>query len=349
VQYRPLGKTDIRVSVMALGCWPFAGGAVWGHQEDSDSIDTVHAALDAGINFFDTAEGYEEGKSERILGQGLKGRRTEAVIATKVSPNHLASEDLMLACERSLKNLGTDYIDLYQIHWPSRSAVPQPGAKAAMGSGGSATREVPLEESIDALERLKKAGKIRTIGVSNFARQDLTHALGLADIVSDQIPYSLVWRAIEYEIKPLCTKNRVGIICYSPLAQGLRTGRYRAADDVPEGLARTRLFSNKRPMARHDDPGAEKEVFEAVRKIQRVADRVGASMAEVSLAWIRQRRGVMSFLVGARTPDELKRNLPTLDVKLDAATSRDLARITDPIRKKIGKNADPWNSNNRMR
>jgi aryl-alcohol dehydrogenase-like predicted oxidoreductase len=349
VQYRPLGKTDVKVSVMALGCWPFAGGAVWGEQDDNDSIATVHASLDAGINFFDTAEGYEEGKSERVLGRGLKGRRHEAVIATKVSPNHLGAEDVMLACERSLRNLGTDYIDLYQIHWPSRAALPRPGAKAAVGSGGGSAREVPLPETIEALERLKRQGKIRAIGVSNFARQDLGQAVRLTDIESDQIPYSLVWRAIEYEIKPLCVKNKVGIICYSPLAQGLLTGRYRSANDVPVGLARTRLFSNKRPMARHDDPGCEKEVFDAIKKIQKVADRLGEPMANVALAWIRQRRGVMSFLVGARTPDELKRNLPTLDVRLDSATSRELARITEPIKRKVGTNADPWNSNNRMR
>ncbi|MBI4219460.1 MAG: aldo/keto reductase, partial [Chloroflexi bacterium] len=317
--------------------------------DDRDSIATVHAALDAGINFFDTAEGYEEGKSERVLGQGLKGRRNEAVIATKVSANHLGAEDVMLACERSLRSLGTDYIDLYQIHWPSRAGLPQPGAKAAMGSGGSSAREVPLPETIEALERLKKQGKIRAIGVSNFARQDLGHAVRLTDIESDQIPYSLLWRAIEYEIKPLCTKNKVGIICYSPLAQGLLTGRYPSADDVPEGLARTRLFSNKRPMARHDDLGCEKEVFEAIGKIQKVADRLGEPMAAVSLAWIRQRRGVTSFLVGARKPDELKMNLPALDVKLDASTARELSRITEPIKKAIGKNADPWNSTNRMR
>ncbi|MBI4307071.1 MAG: aldo/keto reductase [Chloroflexi bacterium] len=349
MQYRTLGKTDSKVSVMALGCWPFAGGAVWGDQDDKDSIATVHAALDAGINFFDTAEGYEEGKSERVLGQGLKGRRHEAVIATKVSPNHLGAEDVMLACERSLRNLATDYIDLYQIHWPSRAALPQPGQKAAMGSGGGADREVPLRETLEALEKLKRQGKIRTIGVSNFGPKDLSAAIDLSDIVTNQIPYSLLWRAIEHEIKPISVKNRTGIICYSPLAQGLLTGRYKSADDVPEGLARTRLFSNKRPMARHEDPGCESEVFEAIKKIQQVADRVGEPMAAVALAWIRQRRGVTSFLVGARKPDELKMNLPALDVKLDSATSRELARITQPIKRAIGKNADPWNSNNRMR
>ncbi len=349
MQYRKLGNTDIKVSVMALGCWPFAGGAVWGHQDDGDSIATVHTALDNGINFFDTAEGYEAGKSEQVLGQGLKGRRDKAVIATKVSPNHLSAEDVVLSCERSLQMLGTDYIDLYQVHWPSRAGVAQPGQKQAVGSGGTGGKEVPMGETVRALERLKKQGKVRAIGVSNFAVQDLSAILKLTDIVSDQLPYSLLWRAIEFEIKPLCVQRHVGIICYSPLAQGLLAGRYKNADEVPEGLARTRLFSNKRPQARHTDPGYEKETFEAIRQVKKVADGLGEHIAAVSLAWLRQRRGVTSFLVGARKPAELTQNLPAMDLKLDASTVKELNSITGGVKRYVGRNPDPWNSENRTR
>ena len=141
MEYRKLGTADIEVSVMALGCWPFAGGMVWGEQDEGESIATVHAALDAGINFFDTAEGYEEGHSERVLGRGLTGRRQQAVIASKVSPNHLTPEGIAAACEQSLENLQTDYIDLYQIHWPNH--------------------DIPIETSWRALEELLAAGKIR--------------------------------------------------------------------------------------------------------------------------------------------------------------------------------------------
>lgn len=351
MQYRKLGNTDIKVSPMALGCWPFAGGAVWGPQDDNDSIATVHASLDNGINFFDTAEGYENGKSEDVLGAALKGRRDEAVIATKVSPNHLGAEDVVLSCERSLRFLKTDYIDLYQVHWPSRSAVQpaQQRGKQAVGAGGGSSREVPLAETVDALERLKRQGKIRSIGVSNFAVRDLSKVLKMTQIVTDQLPYSLLWRAIEYEIKPLCVKNTVGIICYSPLAQGLLAGRYKSADEVPEGLARTRIFSNTRPMARHSEPGCEGEAFGAIRKIKKVADGLGQPLAAVALAWVRQRRGVTSFLVGARKPAELTQNLPALDLKLSAETVRELSATTEAVKRKIGKNADPWNSENRMR
>ena len=184
MEYRKLGQTDIDVSVIGLGCWPFAGGAYWGEQDDEDSIATVRAALDAGINFFDTAEGYGRGYSEQVLGRGLQGRRHEAVIATKVSASHLSAEEVARACEQSLTNLQTDYIDLYQIHWPNW--------------------QIPLSETVEALGLLRQGGKIRAIGVSNFAVRDQSDMLALSDCATNQLPYSLLWRVIEDDIQPLC-------------------------------------------------------------------------------------------------------------------------------------------------
>lgn len=329
MQYRKLGNTDIDVSVMALGCWPFAGGKVWGEQSDDDSIATVHAALDAGINFFDTAEGYEAGHSERVLGQGLLGRREEAVIATKVSPSHLSGPDVIAACEQSLRNLQTDYIDLYQIHWPNWA--------------------VPLEETVAGLETLQRQGKIRAIGVSNFGVQDLSAILELTDVVTDQMPFSLLWRVIEGDVLPLCVERNVGIICYSPLAQGLLTGRYTSADDVPDGLARTRLYAASRPQSQHGEPGCEAEVFAALAEIRRIAGGLGQPMAAVALAWARQQPGVTSFLVGARKPEELAWNLPSLELALSAEVVAELNRVTEPVKRALGNNPDPWMSPSRMR
>lgn len=327
--YRKPGNTEIDVSVMALGCWPFAGGKVWGEQSDDDSIATVHAALDAGINFFDTAEGYEAGHSERVLGRGLLGRRDEAVIATKVSPSHLAEADVIAACEQSLRNLQTDVIDLYQIHWPNWA--------------------VPLEETVGALETLQRQGKIRAIGVSNFGVQDLSAILELTDVATDQMPFSLLWRVIEGEVQPLCMDRGVGIICYSPLAQGLLTGRYASADEVPEGLARTRLYADSRPQSQHGEAGCEAEVFAALAEIRRIADGLGQPMAAVALAWVRQQVGVTSFLVGARKPEELAWNLPSLELELSAEVLAELNRVTQPVKRALGSNPDPWMSPSRMR
>jgi myo-inositol catabolism protein IolS len=328
MQYTALGKrSDMQVSAIALGCWPFAGGDVWGAQADADSIAAVHAALDEGINFFDTAEGY--GRSEEVLGRGLMGRRHEATVATKVSAANLAEKDVINACERSLRALQTDYIDLYQIHWPNW--------------------DVPLAETVGALETLQEKGKIRAYGVCNFAEQDLSEMIALGQCVTDQLPYNLAWRGIERAVLPLCRANGVGVICYSPLAQGVLTGRYANADEMPEGLARTRLYSGERSMSEHGESGHEEELFTAVAQVRRIAADLGEPMAAVSLAWARQQEGVTSLLVGARNADEVRRNLPSLDLTLPADVLRQLAQVTESLKEALGESLDMWYVPSRMR
>lgn len=329
MEYRQLGTSGIEVSVMALGCWPFAGGSTWGDQDDEVSNQTVHAALDAGINFFDTAEGYGSGHSERVLGEGLKGRRDEAIIATKVSGGNISPVKIADACEQSLRNLQTDVIDLYQIHWPNH--------------------EIPIEESWRTLEDLKSTGKVRALGVCNFAVQDMGDLLANGHCETDQLPFNLLWRPIEQEIQPLCVENNVGLICYSSLAQGLLTGRYETAGDVPEGLSRSRLFSSERPLAKHGEDGCEEIAFEAIEQVRQIAEELGQSMAAVAFAWVRQQPGVTSLLVGSRSPDELALNLPSLDVHLDDATIGRLNEATQPVKDHLGQSADMWVSPSRMR
>ncbi len=328
MEYRQLGKTDMQVSVLALGCWPFAGGQFWGEQDDNDSIATVHAALDAGINFFDTAEAYEKGTSERVLGRALVGKRDQAIIATKVA-GRLHKAGVIEACEESLRNLQTDYIDLYQIHWPNH--------------------KIPLSETVEALHHLRDQGKIRAIGVSNFAVQDFTELVGLTDCETNQMPYSLLWRVIEDEIKPLCMAHETGILCYSSLMQGLLTGRYANADAVPDNIARTRLYAGSRPMTEHTEPGCEAEVFAALAEVRRIADELGQPMATVALAWVRQQPGVTAFLVGARKPEELAWNLPVMDLTLSDDVVAELARVTEPVKTKLAGNPDMWMAPSRMR
>lgn len=330
MQYKPLGKTGIRVSEFALGCWPFAGGSVWGPQDDAVSIATVHAALERGVTFFDTAEGYDDDShSEEVLGRALAGRRSEAVIATKISPPHLVPALVEGACDASLRRLQTDYIDLYQIHWPNH--------------------DVPIEDSLDSLTRLRDSGKIRSIGVSNFGVRDLSSALESADIVTDQLPYNLLWRPIEVEILPKCLDNGVGLICYSPLAQGLLTGRYSSPDDVPDGLSRSRLFSSERPLANHGESGCETEAFDAIAKVIAIADRLEEHPAKISLSWVRSRPGVTALLVGARSPEELDLNMPAFEYDLPDGIVEELEAATDLVKSKLGANADMWNADNRMR
>jgi len=322
MKYHKLGRTDIEVSVVAMGCWALAGGHTWGPQDEADSIATVHSALDAGVNFFDTAEGYGRGYSEEVLGRALKGRRHEAVIATKVSKGHLAPGDVIEACESSLRRLQTDVIDLYQIHWPSR--------------------DVSISETFPALEKLRDQGKVRAIGMSNFAIGDLTDLLTIGHCQTDQLPYSLLWRAIEYEIRPKCIEEGIGILCYSPLMQGLLTGKYASPGDVPEGRARSRHFSKERPRVRHGESGCEKETFSAIERIRQISASVGESMAKVSVAWLLAQPGVNAVLAGARKPDQIRETAQAADLVLASETIDSLNETTEGVKRLLGTSSDIW-------
>ena len=329
MHYRKLGKSDISVSAVAMGCWALAGDATWGPQDRAKSIATVGAALDMGVNLFDTAEGYSGGDSESVLGQALMGRRHEAVIATKVSRANLSAEEIRRACESSLRRLRTDYVDLYQIHWPSRT--------------------VSLLETMAALERLREQGMVRAIGVCNFGVQDLSDLLAIGWAEANQLPYSLLWRAIEYEIRQKCMDEGIGILCYSTLAQGLLTGKFASADDVPQGRARTRLFSGDRPEARHEEAGCEEEVFTALDQIRHICDEVHQPMANVALAWLLHQSGVTAVIAGARRPDQIQQTALAADLALGPETIMRLTEATEEVKRISGPNADMWQSNGRFR
>ena len=235
MRYRQLGQTDLQVSTVALGCWQFGGGELWGDKNQDEVTDVVHAAIDAGINLFDTAEGYGGGQSEQMLGEALGSRRDEVLIATKAS--HVQADYVTSACEKSLKRLQTDVIDLYQVHWPRHDA--------------------PLSETLGAYEKLRDEGKIRVIGVCNFGPQDFDEMMQICRAESNQMLYSMFCRMLENTVTPRCLENDVSILCYSPLAQGLLTGRWRSIDEVPPVRARNRLFSSERSHTHHHGPGCE--------------------------------------------------------------------------------------------
>ena len=330
MRYATLGNTDIEVSRMALGCWPFAGGRVWGPQDDNDSIAAVHAALDAGVTFFDTAEGYsDDSNSEEVLGRALGGRRGDAVIATKFTRTDEDPHIIASRCEGSLKRLNTDYIDLYQIHWPNH--------------------DVPIADTMAELLKLQESGKVRALGVCNFAKRDLTDILECGAIVTDQVPYNLLWRALEFSIKPTCVANNVGVICYSPLQQGLLTGRYATADDVPEGLSRSRHFHKDRAQSVHGEEGCEEETFATIASVLKIAEEVGEHPAKLSLAWLLAQEGITSLLVGSRNADEVALNTPSFDYDLPSGVEDALSAATDELKQILGENADFWQSPGRMR
>lgn len=314
-----------------MGCWALAGDATWGPQDEATSIATVHAALDAGINFFDTAESYSSGRSEEILGKALAGRRHEAIIASKMSASHLTPDKLKAACEGSLRRLGTDYLDVYYIHWPNP--------------------DVPIAATLGALEELKQEGKIRVAACSNFGKYDLSDLLEAGRVEANQLAYNLLFRAIEYEIQGLCAEHNIGITCYSPLAQGLLTGKFRSMDEVPEGRARTRHFASTRPGTRHGEQGAEAEVTEALARIRHICGQAGVEMSHAALAWLISREAVASVIVGARTPEQALENAKAGSLELPEDVLAQLTAATKELKEKLGPNADMWESeeNSRIR
>jgi aryl-alcohol dehydrogenase-like predicted oxidoreductase len=280
MQKRKLGNSGLEVTAITFGCWQ-AGGDSWTDVNDDSSIATMRAALDAGINFFDTAEGYGNGHSEEVLATALEGKRDEVLIATKT--NDLASEKLIAACEKSLKRLQTDHVDLYQIHWPS-------------GTWGGPI--IPIGDTMGALLKLKEQGKIRAIGVSNFNAQQIAEALQFGQIDSLQPPYSLLWRAYEDNgTFAACVPNNVGIISYSSIAQGLLSGKFNA-DNKPgekDNRSKNLLFQGEH----------YERALQAVEKLKPIAAKYSTTLAQLATAWVLAQPSMTSAIVGARTPDQI--------------------------------------------
>ena len=332
MKYVKLGKTDIDISELALGCWSFAGGVYWGEQDDQESIKTIDAAIDFGINFLDTAEGYGKGRSEQIIGKALKGRRDKVVIATKVSNTaHFKADTIIHACEESLKNLQSDYIDLYYLHWPNMS--------------------VPFSETMEGIYKLKKQGKIRAGGISNFGLKQLAmlEDTGFMDLLeAHQLPYNLLWRSIEYGIQQRSIELGLSIVCYSTLAQGLLSGRYNCANDVPENLKVVRYYSDPEGL-RHGGKGCENDVFTALRELVPICEEAGLTLPQACLAWLRMQKGVTSLLTGPRNIDELTQNVKSVGVTISEEMAARMTAISEKVKVKIGGNTDMWMNGDKIR
>jgi myo-inositol catabolism protein IolS len=318
MQKRQLGKSKIEISPIIFGGWQ-AGKSGWTSINDDDTIAAHRAALDAGMTTFDTAEAYGEGYSERILAQAIGDRREEIVIATKVFANHLKHDQVLEACERSLKNLGTDRIDLYQIHWPA-------------GSFGS--DKIPIEETMGALNQLKEQGKIRAIGVSNFSREQLAEASQYGRVDSIQPPYSLFWRQVEREISPYCVENEISILAYSPLAQGLLTGKFERDHQFEEGdnRASNKLFQGEMYQRAQD----------ALDQLRPLAEKYGVTLGELTLAWLITQPQA-NAIVGARNAQQAQQNAGAGSVEIDADDLATIDEIGRTVTDQQDNNPVMWN------
>lgn len=306
MESRVLGKTNIRLSPIIMGTWQ-TGKSMWTGIDDAQSEKAIQAAMDAGITTFDTAEAYGNGHSEKVLGKAIGNHRDKMVILSKVFSNHLKYDQVIGACDRSLKNLGTDYLDLYQIHWP-------PGSFGA--------KKVPLEEPMKALADLKDQGKIRAIGVSNFSLDQLKAICKIGPIESLQPPYSLLWRHVETDTLTWCRENGVTIMAYSPMAQGLLTGKFGLNHQFEKGDHRSsnRLF--------HAD--VYPHVQQALDALRPIAEKKGITMAQLALAWVIAKPGVCA-IAGARNARQTTDNAKAADVTLTEAELDELDRISRPV------------------
>ncbi|MBD2002425.1 MULTISPECIES: aldo/keto reductase [Cyanophyceae] len=318
MQTRSLGTSEIQITPIIMGTWQ-AGKKMWVGIEDADSIKAIRAAFDAGITTVDTAEVYGEGHSEQIVAQALSDVRDKAVYATKVFANHLKYDQVIEACARSLKNLNTDYIDLYQIHWPA---------------GTFKSEIVPIEETMNALNHLKEQGKIRTIGVSNFNRTQLEEAAQYGRIDSLQPPYSLFWRSVEKDLTPYCVENNISIVAYSPLAQGLLTGKFEPGHkfDPQDNRAKNKLFQGEN----YD------RAQSALDKLRPIAERHQCSLAQLALAWlIAQPQG--NAIAGARNEQQAVDNAKAGDINLSADDVQEIDAIGRIVTDHLDDNPIMWN------
>ena len=334
-------NSGFELSILGTGCWAFGGGEYWGDQNQNDVNNVVHASVDFGINYFDTAEAYNEGRSESSLGKAIIGiPRDRLLIGTKVSPSNCYKETLIGHCEASLERLQTDYIDLYMVHWPIH-----PHSIRHFTTDTRIIENPPaISEALEALHALKQQGKIRNFGVSNFSFNRLKD-LPLEEIAVNELPYNLLCRAVEYDALPVCKEKGIGVIGYMALLQGILADIYPSFDDIPVWQRRTRHFNcNSTKECRHGEEGAEKETDIALKNIRRICKESGFSMAELAVKWIPGNPVITCMLVGSRNIKELEANVKAVNVPLSKEIKDELDRITLPVKERLGNHFDYYES-----
>lgn len=321
MEFRQLGKSGLKVPVISFGTGTFGGEGelfkAWGSTDVKEATRLIDVCMEAGVNFFDTADVYSRGASEEILGEALKGRRDKVLISTKATfrmgegPNDLGSSrhHLIKSVDDSLKRLKTDYVDLYHMH----------GFDAI----------TPVEEVLSTLDTLVKAGKIRYIGCSNFSgwhlmkSLDISEKYGWSRYVSHQAYYSLIGREFEWELMPLAEDQKVGTMVWSPLGWGRLTGKIRRNEPLPE---QSRLHKT----ASFGPPVNNELLFDVVDVLDEIAKETGKSIAQISLNWLLQRPTVANIVIGARNEEQLKQNLGAVGWNLTEDQVARLDAVSEP-------------------
>ena len=317
MELRFLGTSEVQISPIIMGTWQ-AGKEMWVGIDDSETTKALRAAFEAGITTIDSAEYYGHGHSERVIGKALADVRDQVVYATKVFPNHLKYDQVIEACHCSLKNLKTDYIDLYQIHWPA-------------GSWG--TEFVPVEETMRAMNDLREQGLIRVIGVSNFSRTQLEEAAQYGRIDSLQPPYSLFWRQVEKDAQPYCMENTITILAYSSMAQGLLTGKFGPNHKFAQGDHRSR---NKLFKAEN-----YQRVQQALERLRPIAKRYGISLGQLALGWLIVQPNTCA-IAGARNAEQVGQNAKAGEILISPGDLEEIGHIGRSVTDYLDDNPVMW-------
>ncbi len=314
---KPLGRSGIEISAIVMGTWQ-AGKTMWTGIDDGEISRAIRAAYNAGITTFDTATVYGSGHSERMVGKALRDVRNRVVIATKVFAHSLAYDKVFQACHKSLRDLETDYIDLYQIHWPA---------------GAFGSKKIPVEETLSALSKLKEEGKIRAIGVSNFSRSQLEEASNYTQIDSLQPPYSLFWRQVETDAMPYCLEKEISVLAYSPMAQGILTGRFGADHVFEKGdhRAKNKLFQ----------PKNYERVQAALKQLRPIAKSKGITPGQLALAWVISRPGTCA-IAGARNSEQAVQNAGAGDIVLTESELSEMESISRSVTDSLDEDPVQW-------
>ncbi len=317
MEYRTLGRTGIKVSPLCLGTMMFGA---WGTSDHAESIRIIHRALDAGINFVDSADRYSNGESEVIVGKALAGRRDEVVLATKFhgpmgGPNERGASRrwAVRAVDDSLRRLGTDWIDLYQVHRPDP--------------------DTDIEETLAALTDLQRAGKIRSFGCSTFPAHQIVEShwvaerRGLGRFVTEQPPYSMLVRGIEADVLPVCERYGMGVLSWSPLAGGWLTGKWRKDANTPDSTRSERL-----PLRYDLSLPANQQKLDAADALGRLAEEAGMTLIHLAIAFVLRHRAVTAPIIGPRTMEQLESQLGAADVSLSDELLDRIDEIVPPGR-----------------
>lgn len=308
--YGRLGHSDIEISKIILGTWAI-GGTHWGPYDESRAVSAIETALDLGITTIDTAPAYGSGHAEELIGRVVRGKRDRVIIATKCGLDiangfvrDLTPAFLEQEIENSLRRLGTDYIDLYQPHWPDP--------------------DTPVEYTMEALERFHAQGKIRAVGLSNYAAAEISEVLAFAPVASLQPPYSLLERDVEKEIQPLCARTGIAMIPYGSLGAGMLTGKYAEPPKFRKDDARSFFY---RFFDRRYWPGVS-TLVDLLRKIAAAHD---AKPGHVAIAWLLSRQAVAGTIVGARSAEQVRDNIGGIGLALSAEEIRELDRVSAAV------------------